>query len=102
MNRRKFLTSVGGGATALALSRSLDGLAQAAAAGPVKRLIVFFTSSGCAANYFWPDTPGTNFDLKISLAPLEPYKPKMTVIQGLSIGPGSNHAGDDKPGNEGR
>jgi hypothetical protein len=91
MNRRKFLTSVGGGATALALSRSLDGLAVAAAAGPVKRLIVFFVSSGCAANYFWPDTPGTNFDLKVSLAPLEPYKPKMTIIQGLSIGPGSNH-----------
>ena len=91
MNRRRFLTSVGGGATALALSRSLDGLAVAAAGAPVKRLIVFFVSSGCAANYFWPDTPGTNFDLKVSLAPLEPYKSKMTVIQGLSIGPGSNH-----------
>lgn len=91
MNRRKFLTSVGGGATALALSNSLDGLAVAAGAGPVKRLIVFFVSSGCAANYFWPDTVGTNFDLKVSLAPLEPYKSKMTIIQGLSIGPGSNH-----------
>jgi hypothetical protein len=91
MNRRRFLTSVGGGATALALSRSLDGLAQAAGAAPVKRLIVFFVSSGCAANYFWPTTPGTNFDLKVSLTPLEPYKPKMTIIQGLSIGPGSNH-----------
>ncbi len=91
MNRRRFLTSVGGGATALALSRSLDGLAQAAGAAPVKRLIVFFVSSGCAANYFWPTTPGTNFDLKVSLTPLEPYKSKMTIIQGLSIGPGSNH-----------
>jgi len=75
----------------MALSRSLDGLAQAAGAPPIKRLIVFFVSSGCAANYFWPDTPGTNFDLKVSLAPLEPYKSKMTIIQGLSIGPGSNH-----------
>jgi hypothetical protein len=91
MNRRKFLTSVGGGATALALSRSLGGLAQAAAAGPVKRLIVFYTSSGCSPNYFWPSTVGTNFDLKVSLAPLEAYKSKMTVIRGLSIGPGSNH-----------
>jgi len=91
MNRRKFLTSVGGGATALALSRSLDGLAQAAAAGPVKRLIVFYVSSGCAANFYWPDTPGTSFDLKVSLAPLAPYQSKMTVIQGLSLGPGSNH-----------
>jgi Protein of unknown function (DUF1552) len=91
MNRRKFLTSVGGGATALALSRSIGGLAQAAAAGPVKRLIVFYASSGCAANFFWPTTPGANYDLKVSLAPLAPYQSKMTVIQGLSLGPGSNH-----------
>jgi len=91
MNRRKFLTSVGGGATALALSKSLGGLAQAAAAGPVKRLLIFYVSSGCAAKYFWPDTPGTNYDLKVSLAPLAPYQSKMTVIQGLSLGPGSNH-----------
>jgi hypothetical protein len=91
MNRRRFLTSIGGGATALALSRSIEGLAQAAAGPPVKRLITFYTSSGAAASYFWPDTPGTNYDLKVSLAPLMPYKSKMTVIQGLSIGPGSNH-----------
>jgi hypothetical protein len=91
MNRRRFLTSVGGGATALALSRSLEGLAQAGSAPPVKRLLTFYVSSGCAADYFWPDTPGTNFDLKVSLAPLAPYKSKMTIIEGLSIGPGSNH-----------
>jgi len=91
MNRRRFLTTVGGGATALALSSSIERLARAAAAPPVKRFITFYTSSGAAANYFWPTTPGSNFDLKVSLAPLEPYKSKMTVIQGLTIGPGSNH-----------
>jgi hypothetical protein len=91
MIRRRFLTNIGGGLTALALSRSIERLARAAAGPPVKRLITFFTSSGAAANYFWPDTPGTNFDLKVSLAPLAPYKSKMTIIQGLSIGPGSNH-----------
>jgi len=80
MNRRKFLTSVGGDATALALSRSLDGLARAAGSAPVKRLLTFYVSSGCAADYFWPDRPGANFDLKISLAPLAPYQSKMTVI----------------------
>jgi hypothetical protein len=91
MNRRRFLTTIGGGATALALSRSIERLARAAAAPPVKRFITFYVSSGAAADYFWPDTPGTNFDLKVSLAPLAPYQSKMTVIQGLTIGPGSNH-----------
>src|SRR5436189_4759116 len=91
MNRRRFLTTVGGGATALALSSSIERLARAAAAPPVKRFITFYVSSGAAANYFWPTAPGTDFDLKISLAPLAPYKSKMTIIQGLTIGPGSNH-----------
>jgi hypothetical protein len=91
MNRRTFLGSLGSGAMALALSSSIERLARAVAGPPVRRLITFYVSSGCSASYYWPDTPGTNFDLKVSLAPLEPYKSKMTIIQGLSIGPGSNH-----------
>jgi hypothetical protein len=90
MNRRKFLGAVGAGAS-LALAPALERLARAAATGPVKRLITFYVSSGCAADYYWPTTPGTNYDLKTSLAPLAPYQSKMTVIQGLSLGPGSNH-----------
>jgi hypothetical protein len=85
------LTTIGGGATALALSRSVERLARAAAAPATKRFITFYVSSGCAADYFWPDTPGTSFDLKVSLTPLAPYQSKMTIIQGLTIGPGSNH-----------
>jgi hypothetical protein len=91
MNRRRFLGTLGSGALGFALSSSIERLAHAVAGPPVKRLITFYVSSGCAADYYWPDTPGTNFDLKVSLAPLEPYKSKMTAIQGLSIGPGSNH-----------
>ena len=91
MNRRRFLTTIGGGATALALSSSIERLARAAAAPPVKRFITFYVSSGAAASYFWPTTVGPNYDLKVSLAPLAPYQSKMTVIQGLTIGPGSNH-----------
>jgi hypothetical protein len=91
MKRRKFLASIGAGATALALPRAIDRLAYAAAGAPAKRLLTFYVSSGAAASYFWPDTPGTNYELKVSLQPLLPYQSKMTVIQGLSIGPGSNH-----------
>lgn len=91
MNRRRFLTTIGGGATALALSRSIERLARAAAAPPAKRFITFYTSSGQPASYFWPKTPGTNYELTTVLKPLAPYQSKTSVIQGLTIGPGSNH-----------
>ncbi|HVZ74916.1 MAG TPA: DUF1552 domain-containing protein [Polyangia bacterium] len=91
MNRRRFLGTIGSGATALALSSSIERLAHAVAGPPVKRFITFYVSSGAAASYFWPDTVGTSFELKKSIAPLAPYQSKMTMIQGLTIGPGSNH-----------
>jgi hypothetical protein len=90
MDRRRFL-GVAAGAATLPLLSSLEGLARAAGASPVKRLITFYVSSGCAEAYFWPTTPGAQYDLKTSLAPLAPYQSRMTVIQGLSLGPGSNH-----------
>ena len=69
----------------------MRGLARAQAAGPPKRLITFYVSSGCAKSYFWPDAPGTTFDLKTSLSPLEPYKSRMTIIGGLGLLGGSDH-----------
>jgi hypothetical protein len=90
MDRRSFLGILGSGAS-LPLVSALEGLARAAASPPVRRLITFYVSSGCAEAYFWPSTPGTQYDLKTSLAPLAPYQSRMTVIQGLSLGPGSNH-----------
>jgi hypothetical protein len=90
MNRRRFLGAFGT-TTTLALSSSIERLAHAVAAPPVKRLITFYTSSGCPAAYFWPTSVGTNYQLTQVLTPLAPYQQRMNVIQGLSIGPGSNH-----------
>src|SRR5271166_5970986 len=91
MNRRSFLGALGSGA-ALPLVSALEGLARATAAPPVKRLITFYVSSGCAASYYWPTTAsGMPFALSTSLAPLAPYQSRMSLIQGLSLGPGSNH-----------
>ena len=91
MNRRRFLGAFGTTATTLALSSSIERLAHAVAAPPVKRLVTFYTSSGCPAAYFWPTSVGTNYQLTQVLTPLAPYQQRMNVIQGLSLGPGSNH-----------
>jgi hypothetical protein len=91
MRRRRFLSTMGASAALLPVMGSLRGLARAAAAGPPKRLITFYVSSGCARSFFWPDQTGSNFELKTSLDPLAAYKSKMTILQGLSLGPGSDH-----------
>ncbi len=91
VNRRQFLTTVGASAAMLPVIASLRGLARAAAAGPPKRLITFYCSSGTSSAYFWPDQTGTSFQLKSILAPLAPYQSKLSILQGLGLGPGSNH-----------
>jgi hypothetical protein len=91
LKRRQFLTTLGASAAMLPVISSLRGLARAASAGPPKRLITFYCSSGTSSAYFWPDQTGTNFQLKSILAPLAPYQAKLSIIQGLGLGPGSNH-----------
>jgi hypothetical protein len=91
IRRRQFLATVGASAAMLPVISSLRGLSRAVAAGSPKRLITFFVSSGCAKAFYWPDAVGTGYDLKMSLAPLEPYKAKMSVLQGLALGPGTDH-----------
>ena len=91
MNRRNLLAALGLGVGGLPLVSSLQRLAHAAGEGPPKRLLTFYVSSGCAKAYFWPDAPGTQFDLKTSLEPLAPYQSRMTVIQGLGLNGGSDH-----------
>lgn len=91
MNRRKLLAALGLGVGGLPLVSSWERLARAQASGPPKRLLTFYVSSGCAKAYFWPDAPGSAFDLKVSLDPLLPYQSRMTVIQGLGLNGGSDH-----------
>jgi Protein of unknown function (DUF1552) len=91
MKRRQFLSTLGASAALLPVISSMRGLARAAAAGPPKRLITFYVSSGTSSAYFWPDQVGTSFQLKPILAPLTPYQSKISILQGLGLGPGSNH-----------
>ena len=91
MDRRKLLAALGLGMGAWPLASSFQRLARAAGEPAPKRLLTFYVSSGCAKAYFWPDAPGSTFDLKTSLAPLEPYRSRMTIIQGLGLNGGSDH-----------
>jgi hypothetical protein len=91
IKRRQFLTTLGASAAMLPVIASLRGLARATAAGPPKRLITFYHSSGTASAYFWPTQTGSSFQLSQILTPLAPYQSKLSIIQGLGLGPGSNH-----------
>jgi hypothetical protein len=94
LKRREFLRLAGYaglGASFWPVLSSMQQLARAQAVNP-KRLINFFVSSGAAKQFFWPTEPaGANFSLSTSLAPLEPYKSRLTILQGLGIGWGSDH-----------
>jgi hypothetical protein len=39
-----------------------------------QRLVVMFSPNGVVPKHFWPDEEGTEFTLKESLQPLEPFK----------------------------
>jgi hypothetical protein len=91
MDRRHFLRALGAGAASLPLLSSLNQIARAGIGSSPKRLITFFVSSGCARAFYWPDQPGTNFDLKISLSPLEPYRGRFNIIQGVGMPWGTDH-----------
>lgn len=92
MDRRQFLSKLGLSAAFLPVVSSLPMLARAQAGVSPKRLINFFVSSGCAGNFYWPDqAPGESFELKVSLAPLEPYKSRLTLIEGVGPFWGTDH-----------
>jgi hypothetical protein len=96
VKRREFLRAAGyaglGAASFVPVLSLLQPLARAQEQVSPRRLINFFVSSGAARQFFWPDeAPGANFTLKTSLAPLEPYKSRLTILRGLGIGWGSDH-----------
>jgi hypothetical protein len=89
-SRRRFLRDMGISAAALPFLMGLPGLATAAdgkgAAGKTRRkqrLIVMFSPNGVVPKTFWPDQEGTDFQLKESLSPLEPFKNRMLSLHGV-------------------
>lgn len=81
--RRQFLRSLGLSAAALPFLPALHRL-RAAETAPVQRVIFMFSPNGTVPWEFWPDKPGSDFQLKRILAPLESYKNRMMTLKGIS------------------
>jgi hypothetical protein len=93
--RREFLRGLGLSAAALPFVGNLPCLAApGSAARRPQRLVIVFSPDGVVPLTFWPDEVGENFTLKESLAPLEPFKKKTLILNGVCDrvrGDGDNH-----------
>lgn len=94
LDRRALL---GGAAATLALPW-LEALAprRAHAAGVPRRFIVFFTPGGAVPEDFWPSGSETTFTLPAILAPMEPWRKQLLLVDGVEMqamttGSGSEH-----------
>lgn len=93
-SRRDFLRDLGLSMASLPFLANLPSLGFAASSVRKQRLVVMFSPNGIVPSTFWPDEEGSNFTLKRSLAPLEPYKNQMMMLRGVCDkvkGDGDNH-----------
>lgn len=82
--RREFLRTLGLGAAALPFLANLPSLAAAETGRRKQRLIVMFSPDGIVPSTFWPDEEGAGFTFKESLKPLEPFRDRTLVLNGVS------------------
>jgi len=94
IHRRQFIKAMGLSASSLPFIVGLPSLGLAAPARPRQRLVIMFSPNGTIPSNFWPDETGADFKLKEIMAPLEPFKDRLLVLNGLSNrvrGDGDNH-----------
>jgi hypothetical protein len=102
-HRRAFLRGAGGAALALPLLQMYAGKGRAAEPGVAEdgfplRFVVFFHPNGVWPPSWWPQGTPTEdqWELASSLQPLQPYKDKLLVLDGIDMpaadaGPGEDH-----------
>jgi hypothetical protein len=93
-SRREFMRDMGLTAASLPFILNLPSLGFANQTKRKQRLIIMFSPNGVVQKTFWPDKEGTDFDLKESLQPLEPFKNKTLILNGVCDkvrGDGDNH-----------
>ena len=93
-NRRQFLRDLGISAAALPFVLNLPSFGFSAEQTRRQRLVVIFSPNGVVPKTFWPDEEGSEFTLKESLSPLEPFKNQTLVMHGVCDkvrGDGDNH-----------
>src|SRR5881396_2824167 len=94
IHRRQFIKRLGLSAASLPFLMGLPSLGLASPARPRQRLIVMFSPNGTIPPAFWPDEVGADFKLKEIMTPLEAFKDRMLVLNGLCNkvrGDGDNH-----------
>lgn len=94
IDRRQFLKQAGLSAAALPFILGLPSLGLAAPARPRQRLIIMFSPNGTIPPAYWPDETGADFKLKEIMTPLEPFKDRLLVLNGVCNrvrGDGDNH-----------
>src|SRR5690348_11604135 len=94
MKRRTFLQNLGISAGAAPFLMNLPSLRAEALTPRKQRLIVMFSPNGIVPANFWPEEEGESFSLKRILAPLEPFKKQLLVLNGISNrvrGDGDSH-----------
>jgi hypothetical protein len=94
IHRRHFIKQLGLSAASLPFIVGLPSLGLAAPARPRQRLVIMFSPNGTIPPAFWPDETGSDFSLKEIMTPLEHFKDRMLILQGLSNkvrGDGDNH-----------
>jgi len=93
-SRRRFLQGIGAAGALLPFLPPLSReLAAAPGDGP-RRIVLLFTANGTLHENWVPSGTETDFTLGPILSPLEPYKDRMIVLDGLSTsrdGPGDGH-----------
>ena len=93
-SRREFLRDLGLSAAALPFVLNLPSLGFANQQARKQRLVVMFSPNGVVPSTFWPDEEGSEFKLKESLSPLEPFKDRLMTLHGVCDkvrGDGDNH-----------
>src|ERR1700760_2993148 len=82
-SRREFLRDLGLSAAALPLVLNMPSLGFANQKARKQRLVIVFSPNGVVLPTFWPDQEGSDFTLKESLSPLEPFKDRLLTLNGV-------------------
>jgi len=94
LHRRQFLRQLGVSAAALPFLSGLPSLTGAPLPQRRQRVVIMFSPNGTLPNEFWPDVNEQGLVFKPILQPLEPFKDRTLVLNGIANkvrGDGDNH-----------
>ncbi len=93
-SRRNFLRGALAGGAALTLPFASSLTARGAAAEFPKRFVVFFTANGTIHENWVPSGSETDFQLSKILSPLEAFKDKLLILDGVDMVSSNSGLGD--------